>query len=161
MQLSSEAPASAVRGFRRRGARLGKQVLRKSGYWARALVGRPERTAPVIVTVLIGSSAAAVGLSGLEALDEQGQLRDDLVSEVARLEHDASELRGAIAALKDDPAALELLAKAQHQLVESGEIVVLLRVPGESAVGAPDPLLAGSGPPASEAPASGAGASRR
>ena len=129
MNSRNEAIASALSEYRRRLAGLGKRVLQGGGDWVRALVERPERTAPVIVAVLIGVSATAVGVSGLESLNEQDRLRAALAADVARLEQEATGLRDSIAALKDDPAALELHAKTYHQLVEPGEVVVLLRLP--------------------------------
>lgn len=143
MKFWSDAHAPAGRGFPGRLAAAGKRVLGGTADWPRALAQRSERTAPAVVAVLIAVSAAAVGVSGLEALGEQGRLEDSLAAEVAQLELEAEELRDAIASLRGDPAALELLAKTYHQLVEPGEVVVLLRPPGEPSSAAANRELAG------------------
>ena len=132
MNSRIDAAATAPSGFRGKSATFGKRVLRRGADWARALVERPDRTAPVIVALLIGVSAAAVGVSGLESLREQDRLRAALAAEVVRLEEEATGLRNSIGSMKDDPAAFELHAKTYHQLVESGEVVVLLRFPEPS-----------------------------
>ena len=129
MKFPNEAVAAVLRRFRGRLAALGGRVLRRGADGARALVERSDRTAAVAVTVLIAVSAAAVGVSGLDALGEQDRLRDTLAAEVAELEQEAGELRDSITSLREDPAAFELLAKTRHHLVEPGEIVVLLRQP--------------------------------
>ena len=90
----------------------------------------------MIVTVLIGISAAAVGVSGLESLNEQGRLQDHLAAEVARLGQEAKGLQDSIASLREDAAAFEVHAKTHHQLVEPGEVVVLLR-PSEHSIATP------------------------
>ena len=127
--------AQAVRRYPQELRRATQRARRRNERWARALAQRPAMTASLIVTLLIGVSAVAVGLSGLETLDEQEQRRATLRSEIALLEREAGALRGQIAALKDDPAALELLAKTRHQLVESGEVVVLLVESGAAGPG--------------------------
>ncbi len=136
MTSSNEAATSALSGLHRRFGTLGKRILRRSAGWGRVLVERPERTAPVIVTVLIGISAAAVGVSGLESLNEQGRLQDQLAAEVTRLGQEAKGLQDSIASLREDAAAFEVHAKTHHRLVEPGEVVVLLR-PSEHSVATP------------------------
>lgn len=143
MKFPNEAVAAVFRRFRGRLAALGGRVLRRGANGVRALVERSDRTAAVAVTVLIAVSAAAVGVSGLDALGEQGRLRDTLAAEVAALEQEAGELCTSISALREDPAAFELLAKTRHHLVEPGEIVVLLHQPTEPA---PAPSAPGRGP---------------
>ncbi len=135
MKFSIEAAISALGDLRRKFGTVGGRVLRRGAGWGRILVERPERTAPVVVTVLIGVSAAAVGVSGLESLNEQGRLRDQLAAEVEQLEQEATGLRESIASLRQDPAAFEVHAKTYHQLVEPGEVVVLLQPPGPGALG--------------------------
>lgn len=143
MKFLSDAIGSAGRVFGGRLAAAGKRVLRRTPAWARTLVERSEWAAPVVVTVLIAVSAAAVGVSGLEALDEQGRLEDALAAEVGQLGQEAKALQDSIASLREDPAALELLAKTHHLLVEPGEVVVLLPPSGEPSPTAPSRELTG------------------
>ncbi len=79
--------------------------------------------------LLTGAAAAFTGSQGLAALNEQRSQQETLRAEVERLEQEAADFRDEIALLRRDPAALELLAKTRHQLVEPGEMVVLLRFP--------------------------------
>lgn len=129
MKFSTAAALSALGDVRRRLGRVGGPILRRGAGWGRILLARPERTAPVVVTVLIGVSAAAVGVSGLESLGEQREQRDRLAAEVQELGLEATGLSETIASLQGDPAAFEVHAKTHHQLVEPGEIVVLLQSP--------------------------------
>lgn len=133
MKFSLEAAIRALANLRQRFGAVPAGALRKGAAWGRILVERPQRTAPVIVMVLIGIAAAAVGVSGLESLNEQGRLQEDLAAEVERLGYEAAALRDSIAALRQDPAAFEVHAKTYHHLVEPGEIVVLLQPPGSGA----------------------------
>lgn len=127
MKFSLEAAASALGSLRQGFGAAGERALQKGATWGRALVKRPERTAPVIVMVLIAVAAAAVGVSGLESLNEQGRLQDELAAQIERLGADAAALRDSIASLRHDPAAFEVHAKTHHHLVEPGEVVVLLQ----------------------------------
>ena len=133
MKFSLEAAASALGSLRRGFGATGERALQKGAAWGRALVERPERTAPVIVMVLIGVAAAAVGVSGLESLNDQGRLQDELAAEIERLDIEAAALRDSIASLRQDPAAFEVHAKTHHHLVEPGEVVVLLQPSGPGA----------------------------
>ena len=133
MKFSLEAAAAALGSLRQRFGSAGERALQKGAAWGRALVERPERTAPVIVMVLIGVAAAAVGVSGLESLNQQGRLQDELAAEIERLDIEAAALRDSIASLRQDPAAFEVHAKTYHHLVEPGEIVVLLQPAGPGA----------------------------
>ncbi len=134
MKSSLEAVASVLGSLRRRFGSLGGRALRKGAEWGRVLAALTERAAPVVVIVLIGVAAAAVGLSGLESLDEQGWRRAELAAEVERLGREAAALKDSIAALQQDPAAFEVHAKTYHHLVEPGEVVVLLQPPGPGAL---------------------------
>lgn len=133
MKFSLEAAASALGGLRQRFGNLGGGALRKGAGWGRILVGLTERAAPVVVILLIGVAAAAVGVSGLESLNAQGQLEDELAAEIERLGREAATLEDSIASLRRDPAAFEVHAKTYHHLVEPGEVVVLLQPPGPGA----------------------------
>lgn len=133
MKFSLEAAASALGSLRRGFGNLRGGVLRKGADWGRVLVELTERAAPVAVIVLIGVAAAAVGVSGLESLNEQGRLEDDLAAEIERLGREAAALEDSIASLRQDPAAFEVHAKTFHHLVEPGEVVVLLQPPGPGA----------------------------
>lgn len=150
MKFWNEAVVSVLHSCSGRLVRVAKRVLGRSADGARALAARSERTAAVLVTVLIAVSAAAVGLSGLETLGEQNRLRDSLAADVAQLEREATELRNSIAALREDPAAFEVHAKTHHHLVEPGEVVVLLRPPAEPAAAGREPVRFAPGirPPA-------------
>lgn len=130
MKFSVEAAASALGSLGQRLGHVTRRALRKGAGWGRTVAGRPERTAPVVVLLLVGVAAAAVGVSGLESLREQGRLQDELAAEIERLSHEATALRNSIASLRQDPAAFEVHAKTHHHLVEPGEIVVLLQPPG-------------------------------
>ena len=134
MKSSLEAVASALGSLRRRFGSLGGRALRKGAAWGRVLAALTERAAPVVVIVLIAVAAAAVGVSGLESLDEQGRLEDELAGEIERLGRKAAGLEAAIAALRHDPAAFQVHAKTHHHLVEPGEVVVLLQPPGPGAL---------------------------
>ena len=134
MKFSLEAAASALGGLRRKLGSAGKGALRRGADWGRAGVELTERAAPVVVIVLIGVAAAAVGVSGLESLDEQGRLEDDLAVEIERLGQEAASLRDSIESLRNDPAAFVVHAKTYHHLVEPGEVVVLLQPPGPGAL---------------------------
>ena len=134
MKFSLEAAASALGSLRRRFGAVGGGALRKSADWGRVVVLLTERAAPVVVIVVIGVAAAAVGVSGLESLDEQGRLEDELAAEIERLGREAAALEHSIASLRQDPAAFEVHAKTHHHLVEPGEIVVLLQPPGPGAL---------------------------
>lgn len=134
MKFSLAAAASALRSLRQRFGSVGGRALRKSADWGRVLAELTERAAPVVVIVLIGVAAAAVGVSGLESLNEQGRLADELAAEIERLGHEAAGLEEAVAALRRDPAAFEVHAKTYHHLVEPGEVVVLLQPPGPGAL---------------------------
>ena len=134
MKSSLEAVASVLGSLRQRSGSLGGRALRKGAEWGRGLAALTERAAPVVVIVLIAVAAAAVGVSGLESLDEQGRLEDELAVEVERLGRQAAGLEEAIAALRQDPAAFRVHAKTHHHLVEPGEIVVLLQPPGPGAL---------------------------
>ena len=138
MKFLNGAITPALRGLHGRIARGGKRILKRSADRVGGLIERSERTVPVVVTVLVAVSATAVGVSGLEALNQQGRLQDGLAAEVAKLEQEETELRDSIASLQEDPAAFALLAKTHHQLVEPGEIVVLLRQRAEPSPSAPD-----------------------
>ncbi len=133
MNFSIEAVNSTLGESRRKLAAAAGRVLQGVAGWGRIAVERTGRAAPIVAIVLIGVSAAAVGVSGLESLTEQGRLRDRLATEVERLSLEATGLRDSIASLRQDPAALEVHAKTHHQLVEPGEIVVLLQPPGPGA----------------------------
>ena len=133
MKFSLEAVASGLGSLRQRLGSVGGGALRKGADWGRTLVGLTERAAPVVVIVLIGVAAAAVGVSGLESLNEQGRLEDELAAEIKRLGHEAAALEDSIASLREDPAAFEVHAKTYHHLVEPGEVVVLLQPPGPGA----------------------------
>ncbi len=134
MKFSLEAAASAVGSLRRRFGSIGGGVLRKGADWGRVVAGLTERAAPVVVIVLIGVAAAAVGVSGLESLNEQGRLESELAAEIERLGREAAALEDSIASLRQDPAAFAVHAKTHHHLVEPGEIVVLLEPPGPGAL---------------------------
>ena len=134
MKFSLEAAGSVLGGLRQRFGSLGGGALRKGADWGRILVGLTERAAPVVVILLIGVAAAAVGVSGLESLNEQGQLKDELAAEIERLGREAATLADSIASLRQDPAAFEVHAKTYHHLVEPGEVVVLLQPPGPGAL---------------------------
>lgn len=134
MKFSLEAVASALGSLRQGFRAIAGGALRKGAAWGRFLVGLTERAAPVVVIVLIGVAAAAVGVSGLESLDEQGRLEDELAAEIERLGREAAGLEEAIASLRHDPAAFEVHAKTYHHLVEPGEVVVLLQPPGPGAL---------------------------
>ncbi|MDE2972676.1 MAG: hypothetical protein OXU35_10250 [Acidobacteriota bacterium] len=134
MKFSIEAAVSVLGSLRQRFGRVGGGALRKGADWGRVLVGLTERAAPVVVIVLIGVAAAAVGVSGLESLNEQGRLEDELAAEIERLGLEAAGLEEAIASLRRDPAAFEVHAKTHHHLVEPGEVVVLLQRPGPGAL---------------------------
>ena len=129
MKSSLEAAASALGSLRQGFGSFGERVFQKGAAGARALVQRPERTAPVVVLVLVGVAAAAVGVSGLESLNEQGRLQDALAAEIEQLDLEAAALRDSITSLRQDPAAFEVHAKTHHHLVEPGEVVVLLQPP--------------------------------
>jgi cell division protein FtsB len=133
MKFPPEVAVSAIGGLRRRCKESGTRVLRTIGGWGRILVERSDWTAPVVVMVLIGVTAAAVGVSGLESLNEQGRARGALAAEIELLDEEAEALRSSIASLRHDPAAFEVHAKTYHQLVEPGEVVVLLQPPGAGA----------------------------
>ncbi len=133
MKFSLEAAASALGGLREKFGSVGGGAVRKSADGARILVGHTERAAPVVVILVIGVAAAAVGVSGLESLNQQGQLEDELAVEIQRLGQEAANLRDSIASLRQDPAAFEVHAKTYHHLVEPGEVVVLLQPPGPGA----------------------------
>lgn len=136
MKFSLEVATSSIGGLRRGFGDRVARVLRTVAGWGRILVERSDRTAAVVVMVLIGVSAAAVGVSGLESLNEQGRTRDALAAEIERLDEEAEALRSSIASLRHDPAAFEVHAKTHHQLVEPGEVVVLLQPPGPGGPGA-------------------------
>ena len=142
MKFSPGATASTLGSLRQRFRSVGGGALRKGADWGRILVERTERTAPVVVIVLIGVAAAAVGVSGLESLNEQGRLQDELAAEVERLGREAAALKGSIASLRQDPAAFEVHAKTHHHLVEPGEVVVLLQPPGPGASARSAPAVA-------------------
>ena len=133
MKFSFEAAASALGSLRRTLGGIGGGALRRGANWGRVLVELTGRAVPVVVIVLIGVAAAAVGVSGLESLNEQGRLEDELAADIARLGREAATLEDSIAALRHDPAAFEVHAKTHHHLVEPGEIVVLLQPPGPGA----------------------------
>lgn len=95
----------------------------------RAVAERPGRAAPPVAALLLVIGAAATGLQGLELLGEQRERQSALRGEVERLEREAAGLRARIASLETDPAALTLFAKTHHELVEPGEILVMLRFP--------------------------------
>lgn len=133
MKFSLEAAVSVLGSLRQRLGSVGGEALRKGADWGRVLAGLTERAAPVVVIVLIGV-AAAVGVSGLESLNEQGRLEDELAAEIERLGREAAGLEEAIASLRRDPAAFEVHAKTHHHLVEPGEVVVLLQRPGPGAL---------------------------
>ena len=133
MKFSHEAATSALGGLRQRFGRVGGRAVRKGADWGRILVALAERAAPVVVILLIGVAAAAVGVSGLESLNEQGRLEDELAVEIERLGQEAAALQDSIASLRQDPAAFEVHAKTYHHLVEPGEVVVLLQPPGPGA----------------------------
>ena len=134
MKFSLEAAASALGGLRRKLGSAGRGALRRGANWGRAGAELTERAAPVVVIVLIGVAAAAVGVSGLESLNEQGRLEDELAMEIERLGQEAASLRDSIASLRNDPAAFVVHAKTHHHLVEPGEVVVLLQPPGPGAL---------------------------
>ncbi len=134
MKFSLEAAACALGGLRRKLGSVGGGALRRGANWGRAGVELTERAAPVVVIVLIGVAAAAVGVSGLESLNEQGRLEDELAMEIERLGQEAASLRDSIASLRNDPAAFVVHAKTYHHLVEPGEVVVLLQPPGPGAL---------------------------
>lgn len=71
-------------------------------------------------------AVAASGVRGHGTLAGQQDRIDALAADIRRLEAEAAELRRQIRSLESDPAALELLARTDHQLVAPGEIVVLL-----------------------------------
>ena len=133
MKFSLETAASALGSLRGKLGSIGGGALRRGAHWGRVLVALTERAAPVVVIVLIGVAAAAVGVSGLESLNEQGRLEDELAADIERLAREAAALEDSIAALRHDPAALQVHAKTHHHLVEPGEIVVLLQPPGPGA----------------------------
>ncbi len=133
MKFSLEAVASLLGSLRQKLGGLGGRALRRGAEWGRVLAALTERAAPVVVIVLIAVAAAAVGVSGLEALDEQGRRRAELAAEVERLGQEAAALEDSITALRQDPAAFEVHAKTYHHLVEPGEVVVLLQPPGPGA----------------------------
>ena len=133
MKFSLEAAAFVLGSLRQRFGSVGGRVFRKGAGWGRILAARTERTAPVVVILLIGVAAAAVGVSGLESLNEQGRLQDELAAEVERLGREATALKDSITSLRQDPAAFEVHAKTHHHLVERGEVVVLLQPPGSGA----------------------------
>ena len=133
MKFSLEAVASALRRPRRKFGSVGRGALRKGADWGRVLAALTERAAPVVVILLIGVAAAAVGVSGLESLNEQGRLEDELAAEIERLGQEAAALEDSIVSLRQDPAAFEVHAKTHHHLVEPGEVVVLLQPPGSGA----------------------------
>lgn len=130
MKFSLEAVASALGSLRRGFSAIAGGALRKGAAWGRVLAGLTERAAPVVVIVLIGVAAAAVGVSGLESLNEQGRLEHELAAEIERLGREAAGLEEAITSLRQDPAAFVVHAKTYHHLVEPGEVVVLLQPPG-------------------------------
>lgn len=134
MKFSLEAAASALGGLRRKLGSVGRGALHRGADWGRAGVELTERAAPVVVIVLIGVAAAAVGVSGLESLNEQGRLEAELAVEIERLGQEAASLRDSIASLRNDPAAFVVHAKTHHHLVEPGEVVVLLQPPGPGAL---------------------------
>ena len=133
MKFSPGAAASALGALRRKLGSVRGGALRRGAHWVRVLVELTERAAPVVVIVLIGVAAAAVGVSGLESLNEQGRLEDELAAEIERLGREAAGLEESIASLRQDPAAFEVHAKTYHHLVEPGEVVVLLQPPGPGA----------------------------
>ena len=133
MKFSLVAAGAALGGLRRGFGAAAGRILQRAAGWGRLLVARSERTAPVAVMALIGVSAAAVGVSGLESLHDRERLRNELAAEVERLGQEAAALQDTITSLRRDPAAFEVHAKTYHQLVEPGEVVVLLEPPGAGA----------------------------
>lgn len=133
--MIARQPASK-RPWLRRSLRIGRARL----FWratalGRSLAKRPGRLLSLVVVLLAGLVAAASGIRGFRALRQQEDRRDVLAGEVAQLETEAAALREAITRFRNDPAALDLFARTRHQLVEPGEVVVLLRFP--EAVGPP------------------------
>ena len=136
--MAAPSPSPRRRELRRSLRILQTAVLRAGAAGIRAVAERPGRAAAPVLALLTVIAAAVTGSRGLGMLNEQRQQSVALREEVGRLEREAAGLRGAIASIREDPAAIELLAKTHHQLVEPGETVVLLRFPERTGPARPD-----------------------
>lgn len=137
--MAAPSPSRRLRELRRHFRILRTRISRAGAAWIRAAAERPGRAAPPVLALLTVTAAAVTGLRGLDLLNEQRQQRAALQKEVGRLQREAADLQSAIASIRNDPAALELFARTHHQLVEPGEVVVLLRFPERSGPARPAP----------------------
>lgn len=87
---------------------------------------RPAWWIPWLVTLAVVAAAAASAVSGYETLFRQKDRIAALSAEIERLRAEAEAFRAEIERLEEDPAALDLVAREEHQLADPGEIVALL-----------------------------------
>ncbi len=102
---------------------------RRAAAKARSLMAQPGQWAPWFAVAAVVVAAAASGARGYETLSAQRDRIRTLSTEIAGLEAEAATLQARIASLENDPAALELLARGEHQMALPGEIVALLEFP--------------------------------
>ena len=85
---------------------------------------------PWLLSLAVVAAAAASAVSGYESLFRQQDRIAALSAEIERLQAEAAAFRAEIVRLEQDPEALDLIAREEHQLAGEGEIVALLEFDG-------------------------------
>ena len=86
-----------------------------------------RRIIPRLLIGVLGIAAIAIGIQGFQELADVDVRRESLQAQIAELEARAKRYQDEIRLLREDPVGLELYARLEHQLVEPGEVVLLLR----------------------------------
>lgn len=99
-----------------------------------------SRLTRMVLFLVLAASAMLVGLWYLPLIDQNRAMREQLLrlhAEVQREEAAAQQKRNAIEALRNDPKAVERLAREQLGLAKPGETVIHFEAPATNMTSIP------------------------